>query len=899
VETLGGVPAPGLGVRLGLGDGDRRTLRPGDRIRAVARLARPRRATNPGDPGQAAAWARRGLHLKGWIERAESLVVLEAARGPLAAVATARHRAAGVLDAELAADDAGLARALVLGDRSTLANADRLRFRRTGQGHLIAVSGLHVGLLLAGLLGLLRLAGLGPRGTAALGLAAVSLYVPFAGARPSVVRAGSGAALYFAGRLLGRRARPAAVLAAVVVGVLVLEPRGLGDAALTLSVAAVLGILLLQPRLHALLVPPRPLIRGVVKPPRAVLRGWLSVSVAAWLGTAPLLASVLGRLCPLAAPFSLLTVPLTALLVGGAFLLLVVAPLPGAAPVAAWAFAVLADGLRWILDAFVALGLGTRPVSAPSLGWAACYVGAVLAARYRSRALALPFLLLALLFLPARVLPPDHPRVVLLDVGHGQAAVLLLPDGRAALLDAGRMGDPDVGRRVVVPALAALGVRELALTTVSHRDADHAGGMAAVHRALPVRRHVETPPPAGTVLLAGPWGRLVVASRRKSGADWSHNDASLVLQLETAAGRRMLFPGDLLERGAEDLLATGNAASVDVLLLPHHGLPGPGRERLLDALAPTRRLASCGRSILPALPPGTRATAREGALVVDLAPEGVTVRAPFALVTGGYDPAAAMPPPAPPPPDPATLAVLAGLLLLAFLSVRPFAWLRPAGAAAACALGAAAWLAFSAAGLAALLATFLVSTLLGRLPGAEREGARTLRQVAANGLVPLAGAVLALLGYGAAGWAAFLGGLACLGADTSATEIGTRYGGTPRSPVTGRPMRAGESGGVTHWGLVASVAGGALAPLAAWALGATGLRTVGLVALAGVAAALLDSVLGATLQFRGRDRTTGEVTEERAAASERVSGLAWLDNDAVNLVAALAGALLAVAFTGR
>ena len=231
--------------------------------------------------------------------------------------------------------------------------------------------------------------------------------------------------------------------------------------------------------------------------------------------------------------------------------------------------------------------------------------------------------------------------------------------------------------------------------------------------------------------------------------------------------------------------------------------------------------------------------------------------------------------------------------------MRPFAWLRPAGAAAACALGAAAWLAFSAAGLAALLATFLVSTLLGRLPGGAREGARTLRQVAANGLVPLAGAVLALVGHGAAGWAAFLGGLACLGADTSATEIGTRYGGTPRSPVTGRPMRAGESGGVTPWGLVASVAGGAIAPLAAWALGAGGARTVGLVALAGVAAALLDSVLGATVQFRGRDRTTGEVTEERAAASERVSGLAWLDNDAVNLVASLAGALLAVAFAGR
>ena len=63
----------------------------------------------------------------------------------------------------------------------------------------------------------------------------------------------------------------------------------------------------------------------------------------------------------------------------------------------------------------------------------------------------------------------------------------------------------------------------------------------------------------------------------------------------------------------------------------------------------------------------------------------------------------------------------------------------------------------------------------------------------------------------------FLGALACLGADTCATEIGIRFGGTPRALIGGRTLRAGESGGVTGPGLAASVGGAFLAPLSALA----------------------------------------------------------------------------------
>jgi uncharacterized membrane protein len=158
------------------------------------------------------------------------------------------------------------------------------------------------------------------------------------------------------------------------------------------------------------------------------------------------------------------------------------------------------------------------------------------------------------------------------------------------------------------------------------------------------------------------------------------------------------------------------------------------------------------------------------------------------------------------------------------------------------------------------------------------------------------GALLALLGDAELGLPMLLGGLSFLGADTSATEIGVRDGGTPRHVLTGKPMPRGESGGVTPVGLLASVGGAALAPLAWRALAPLPLETIGLVVFAGTAGALADSVLGVSLQWRGRDTATGKVTEARSTRThrlERVRGLAWLDNDAVNLVGGILSALLA------
>ena len=209
---------------------------------------------------------------------------------------------------------------------------------------------------------------------------------------------------------------------------------------------------------------------------------------------------------------------------------------------------------------------------------------------------------------------------------------------------------------------------------------------------------------------------------------------------------------------------------------------------------------------------------------------------------------------------------------------------------------------------AVLVGYFASSTLLSRL-GAERKrarlagmvdkpGARDASQVMANGFPFLFCALLAV--FGAIPEPLRLmtlatGSLAASAADTWATEIGTMVGQTPRSILTWQVMTVGESGGVTLVGSLASLAGaafvGAVAVLAGVSAGA-----FPLIVLGGITGAVADSFLGATVQRRSWCDTCGRATEMRVhdcgTVPRHVAGIAWLENDAVNLVATVTGALV-------
>lgn len=209
---------------------------------------------------------------------------------------------------------------------------------------------------------------------------------------------------------------------------------------------------------------------------------------------------------------------------------------------------------------------------------------------------------------------------------------------------------------------------------------------------------------------------------------------------------------------------------------------------------------------------------------------------------------------------------------------------------------------FGFAGLAAamvLVLFFASASVLSMLPPSDERSARGVRQVLANGSIAAVAAALSTA-YGPA-ILAFLGATAAATADTWATEIGVRLGGTPRSILTFRPQPPGSSGAVSLVGTLAAGFGALGVGLAGVLLLPnldTGVAMT--VAVAGWWAALIDSVLGAGVQCRYRCPRCGRSPQVARhdgclAIAVRQSGLPGLDNDVVNWLATAVGAASALA----
>jgi uncharacterized protein (TIGR00297 family) len=209
-----------------------------------------------------------------------------------------------------------------------------------------------------------------------------------------------------------------------------------------------------------------------------------------------------------------------------------------------------------------------------------------------------------------------------------------------------------------------------------------------------------------------------------------------------------------------------------------------------------------------------------------------------------------------------------------------------------------------------LLGLFVSGSILSKM-GEERKakmaapvvakgGERDAWQVAANGSVYAAAASCLILFGGADWFAVGIGALAASTADTWSTEIGTMGGADPRLIVSGRRVPAGTSGGLTMSGTLGAVAGSiavaVAARAAAWPVGFLA------VTAAGLAGALGDSLLGATIQCKlwceGCKSSTERAVHTCGAATIRSGGLSWLNNDGVNFVSTMIGGLVALLLSG-
>ena len=292
-----------------------------------------------------------------------------------------RQRLLAQIDALLPSEEAGLAHGLLFGEKRMMSAEIEDAFRRAGLMHLLAVSGLHLGIFLAALWFLLRLFGLRPRVTYPLVGIAVLLILWIVGPRVSLVRAALlfaflalGSVLADCGLILRRWVSSYAGLAAAGMVLLAIRPTALWDVGFQLSFAATGAILFLfdrrfhvQRRLKAL-AQRSPFPTRIVSYPLTLI----AVSAAAQAGTAPFLAYHFLALYPFALIASLVAIPLATLaLWGGGMLLLV-----SWTPLAPW----VARGLQLILHGLIVCvrAISNIPGSLLAVpGWSGIWIGGI------------------------------------------------------------------------------------------------------------------------------------------------------------------------------------------------------------------------------------------------------------------------------------------------------------------------------------------------------------------------------------------------------------------------------------------------------------------------------------------------------------------------------------------
>jgi len=591
--------------------GETEPLGQGQRIAAHARLHRPVGFRNPGGFDYPAQLRRDAILLVGSV-RGDRISPMAPDMPPWP-VAVKRW-AVETIRSSLPETSAALLAGLLLGERTALPRETDEGFRRAGVYHLLAVSGFNVALLASSVFATLALVGV-PRRAAALAAAiALIAFALVVGGQPSVLRATVMGLLLLLSVLLERESQVMNALALAAFLLLLWDPGNLRDPGFALSFAATAGLVYLGPSLAD----------------RLATRGWpswlaqsLAVSAGAQLAVTPVMLTYFNQFSVIGVVANLFVVPLaapaTTLGMLALLLSLVSHTLAGLCFDVVWLILVTLRAVVW-----AAAAVPGAMVNLPAPSWGvviAWYAALALAPLWGRRRLVAPVIVGLVLVVASLSLEPwwkpgdGRLRVFFLDVGQGDATLIELPDGRRLLVDGGPGGGQrfDVGERVIAPFLWNHPVRHLDAVALSHSDADHAGGLAAILRHFTVDefwengswrpaaeetlRALERSRAPRRVLHAGErlWlgEALVTVLNPAEGARTDANDESLVLRLDWR-GVSLLLTGDLGREGEERLRSQAGPLAVTLLKVGHHGSRFSSSAAFLAAARPSIAIVSAG-----------------------------------------------------------------------------------------------------------------------------------------------------------------------------------------------------------------------------------------------------------------------------------------------------------------
>lgn len=526
-----------------------------------------------------------------------------------------------VIERHLGGDQGSLLAGLLLGERYNLSRNVIEAFSDTGTSHVLAVSGLHAGLMAFIIFVALRIMQL-PKRLASIGtMLGLTIYALAAGASPSIVRSSIMVVAVLLGGLYEKRGNGLNMLGLAGLLILSFWPDAVFDIGFQLSFAATAGILIITRPVEAILFR----ISG-----NHGVRKWiltpLAVSLAAQIFTGPLMAWHFHRIPMISLLANLAVVPLTGLILALGLTLTLTGILGNwiSWPVAASAFA-LSSLLLKAVHFFSGLKVGTMiwpAVTAPQM---LLYAGSLTLpflwrkqGKVRLAVIALVMFSLSTLVWQKALAANPGLRITFLDVGQADCALIEFPNGRKILIDAG-LSSPgrDSGRDVIVPFLRSKGIGQIDCVVISHSDADHCGGLSYLMDHQKIKSIVASDHPSsqqifmqslekardvksdvklvsGYDTLCGIWpARGFFYSREDSIANG--NESSLIFYL-CYGNINILFPGDMGPELKEILGRKGLLRQCKILKVPHHGARPNNPASLASTLRPELAVISVGEN---------------------------------------------------------------------------------------------------------------------------------------------------------------------------------------------------------------------------------------------------------------------------------------------------------------
>lgn len=620
-------------------------LKYGDTIRFIAKVKRPRDFHNPGGFDYERSLAIKGIFATAYLNDGDGIIKTADA------IPSLNNWIEGIRDSirehvfKNAGATAPVLLALITGEQGEIPKGIREDFSRAGTAHILAISGEHIGIIaLASFAIFLWMLKRSERivlhaniykVAAVLTIPAIILYSLIAGGGFSIVRAAIMGGTLLIAVLVERRKDIPSLIASAAFLILVFDPQALFDISFQLSFASVISLSMVAPHLKMVSSGNDGDPVGQTEGGTGRILSWLAVpaaaSLAATIGTAPLVAYYFNRLSIVSPLSNLITVPVVGIIVVPLGLISSIF-IPISQTVADFFIKIDSLVLSQIVrltSLMAAIPMASIRVVTPNIFEISLFYITLILFVYRSKILwwkrlfysVSAIIVILEFFYFFKPYFQKELRVTFLDVGQGESALVEFPGGKRMLIDGGGLpkSDFDIGERVLAPFLWHEKIRRIDYVVLSHPNSDHYGGLPFILRNFAIGEIWES----GIEEKSAGYKDFKMAVRESGGihknvgdgdgldvcsvtvvtmnpqkdykttSDRDANNGSVVLKL--AYGKTsFLFTGDIEKEAESLLLSKGNELKCTVLKAPHHGSLTSSTVAFLDKVGPDNSVFSVG-----------------------------------------------------------------------------------------------------------------------------------------------------------------------------------------------------------------------------------------------------------------------------------------------------------------